>query len=44
MYKVTHNIKMLEPLPFERIDRVLPITGTTHLGFDKAHTILSSTK
>ena len=44
MSKVIKFIYLLEPLPFERIDRVLPITGTTHLGFDKAHTILSSTK
>ncbi|KAM3139407.1 hypothetical protein pb186bvf_008432 [Paramecium bursaria] len=43
-FHTRHANDVQEPLPFERIDRVLPITGTTHLGFDKAHTILSSTK
>lgn len=33
-----------EPLPFERSDKVLGITGTTHLGFEKAHQQLSATK
>lgn len=33
-----------EPLPFERSDKVLVLGGSTHLGFDKAHVALSSTK
>ncbi|CAK65344.1 unnamed protein product (macronuclear) [Paramecium tetraurelia] len=43
-YQKRHANDPQEPLPFERSDKVLPITGSTHLGFDKAHTNLSATK
>lgn len=35
---------IIEPLPFERYDKVLPVAGSTHLGFEKAHLTLSATK
>lgn len=37
MVSYKFNIRLIEPLPFERSDKVLGITGTTHLGFEKAH-------